>query len=177
MKLCNRCHKHRRQNYPSQPSHLCRHCHAKRAAKYRNSHRLEVRRRGWNSKHKAMYGITLDEKEAIFHKQGDKCAICGSTESGMKGRGWYSDHSHKTGAFRGVLCGPCNLLLGCAKDSSNILHAAFSYLVAHENDPSRLKFNKIPCAFCGRIFKKHIHQKYCSNRCNRRAYKARQRAK
>lgn len=38
------------------------------------------------------------------------------------------DHCHKTGKFRGWVCNWCNLLLGHARDSREVLLAAVSYL-------------------------------------------------
>lgn len=43
-------------------------------------------------------------------------------------RGYAIDHNHKTGEFRGILCLPCNSVLGMAKDSALILSRAIEYL-------------------------------------------------
>jgi hypothetical protein len=55
----------------------------------------------------------------------DKCEICGDRldESSLR-----IDHSHSTGAFRGILCGRCNSGLGFFKDSPGILTSAAKYL-------------------------------------------------
>ena len=37
------------------------------------------------------------------------CEICGKT---IVGREINFDHNHKTGKFRGLLCGPCNMKIG-----------------------------------------------------------------
>jgi hypothetical protein len=52
------------------------------------------------------------------------CDICGGTN-----RICY-DHNHKTGAFRGWLCHHCNLILGHAKDSAELLRKLAKYLEA-----------------------------------------------
>lgn len=64
-----------------------------------------VRRRGL----KRLYGITMEEYEAMWKRQGGKCAICGVSENGRK---LSVDHSHKTGKVRELLCQHCNVVLG-----------------------------------------------------------------
>ena len=56
------------------------------------------------------YKVTVAEWEAIFNEQGRACAICRATEP--RGQGWHTDHSHDTGAVRGILCHDCNVALG-----------------------------------------------------------------
>ena len=60
------------------------------------------------------YGITKEEYELMLSKQDSKCAICGSKDSKYFSRSKYLvvDHCHKTGKIRGLLCAPCNTLLG-----------------------------------------------------------------
>ena len=56
-------------------------------------------------------GISLEQKEELFESQNKKCASCGSAFPGSK-LGWHTDHDHDTKFIRGILCHPCNLLLG-----------------------------------------------------------------
>jgi hypothetical protein len=72
-------------------------------------------------------GVTLREKNERFQKQGRRCAICGTKKPNTK-KTWFADHDHKTGKFRGVLCGKCNSVLGYANDNPQILMAAIQYL-------------------------------------------------
>lgn len=72
------------------------------------------------------YGLTLDLYEAMLEQQNYCCDIC--QESLKTGRGTNVDHCHKTGKTRGLLCRTCNLLLGCAKDRTEILSKAILYL-------------------------------------------------
>ncbi len=44
------------------------------------------------------------------------------------------DHDHKTGAWRGVLCHHCNIMLGGARDRLDVLEAAMKYLTDHAAD-------------------------------------------
>jgi len=73
------------------------------------------------------YGITLEERDAIFLAQGSKCAICQVSENPHT-RQWHTDHCHATNTVRGVLCHNCNLMLGQAKDDPERLRAAIAYL-------------------------------------------------
>jgi hypothetical protein len=42
--------------------------------------------------------------------------------------GWVRDHDHKTGKFRGWLCGKCNIALGIFQDDLSIIQKAYNYL-------------------------------------------------
>jgi hypothetical protein len=75
---------------------------------------------------KNLYGITLEQRDVMLLSQGSACAICATNDPGKKG--WVVDHCHKTEKVRGVLCHPCNLMLGMAKDNSATLAAAINYL-------------------------------------------------
>ena len=73
--------------------------------------------------------------EHVLMMQGGCCAICGRTDSGNKRFEYFVvDHDHETGDTRGLLCHPCNVLLGHAKDSVHLLNKASEYLVEHARD-------------------------------------------
>jgi hypothetical protein len=74
-----------------------------------------------------LYGVTVEQWDAIFVAQGYKCAICGALEPGGK-LGWSGDHCHATNKFRGILCRVCNVMLGHARDDIAILDKAIAYL-------------------------------------------------
>lgn len=76
-----------------------------------------------------LYGITIEQRDAMFVGQGSVCAICVATET--NGKGWHVDHDHVTGKIRGILCHRCNLMLGNSKDDSTRLRAAADYLDKH----------------------------------------------
>ena len=69
-------------------------------------------------------GMNGGEAELLFAAQNNECAICHTRISNK----WCVDHCHSTGAIRGILCQPCNLLLGHAKDSVETLTSAITYL-------------------------------------------------
>lgn len=56
----------------------------------------------------------------------DVCEIC-SRRPGK--RGLHFDHDHKTGQFRGWLCGRCNTALGMVEDDIGTLAFMIDYLI------------------------------------------------
>lgn len=82
------------------------------------------------------YGITLIDVEQMRKSQSGRCAICDVAlpkilEYKTVKHGLAVDHCHNSGRVRGLLCRSCNLLLGYAKDSTEILGNAISYLLRH----------------------------------------------
>jgi hypothetical protein len=73
------------------------------------------------------YGLTYEQWESIREAESFSCMICGITEDEM-GKKLDVDHCHSSGKVRGVLCNPCNNVLGTAKDNIDILKAAITYL-------------------------------------------------
>ena len=57
--------------------------------------------------------------------QGGVCAICSRTDERLS---LARDHCHRTGAWRGLLCGRCNKGLGLFNDSPELLMAAADYV-------------------------------------------------
>ncbi len=71
------------------------------------------------------HGLTGDTKrrvfDALFQIQQGRCAICGISQEELDAkyprhapvyRRFIIDHCHSTGKIRGLLCNPCNNLLG-----------------------------------------------------------------
>lgn len=92
------------------------------------SYQKQYRKSTRSRKLKHLYGITEVEWTALFEKQGRRCAVCGSVDPGNKKGIWHTDHCHITGEVRGILCLPCNTMLGSAKDDILRLLRAVSYL-------------------------------------------------
>lgn len=73
------------------------------------------------------YGITPEQYDEMFTKQGGVCAACGEPSK----RRLQVDHCHTTNALRGLLCFNCNSALGHAKDSVTRLQSLIAYLEGH----------------------------------------------
>jgi hypothetical protein len=80
---------------------------------------------------KAVYGLTLEDYDAMLEAQGGVCAICGGGPIGGREKYLCVDHDHETGKVRGLLCGHCNTGIGKLKHDSSILAAAIEYLALH----------------------------------------------
>ena len=77
-----------------------------------------------------VYGMTVDEWNNMFAEQNYRCAICGSKNPLTATNMFVVDHCHSSNHIRGILCGPCNSLLGLAHDDHNTLVDAAMYLIA-----------------------------------------------
>jgi len=73
------------------------------------------------------YGITIEEYNELFIKQGGRCAICGRHQSELR-KHLFVDHEHTTGAVRGLLCNKCNFGIGYFQDNDQLLLEAAKYL-------------------------------------------------
>ena len=71
-------------------------------------------------------GLTGAEYDAIFERQGGRCAIC-RVEANL-----VLDHNHATGRVRGLLCDNCNKAIGILRDDASLLERAITYLRASE---------------------------------------------
>jgi len=94
-----------------------------------------IRAKGYNicslkrrdSQYKLKYGITLADYNALYEAQNGRCKICNTHESELKTR-LYVDHCHSTTKVRGLLCQPCNTLIGFSYDNTKVLQNAIAYL-------------------------------------------------
>ena len=107
------------------------------AQAYREAHKEELsgrrrRRRDPMARRKhrlrCIYGISLEEYDAMLDRQGGVCAICKKKPD--EGKALFVDHCHITGRVRGLLCGKCNSVLAFGNDDPDILRAAIAYLRA-----------------------------------------------
>lgn len=110
--------------------------------KWEDAHREERRARGrayvranpeksWTNNIKRLFGLTVDDYQAMFEKQGGRCAICGKHQTEM-GRRLYVDHNHTTGKVRALLCQHCNTALGFVDDNEGTLQKMIDYLRRHD---------------------------------------------
>lgn len=116
----------------------------KRAGRrYRRRHRASINahRREWrkNNPEKVLtarlrekYRISLDHFKFLLEVQNNRCALCSAPLHSNLGRnGFVVDHSHQTGKVRGLLCRPCNNVLGQARDNPEVLRKAAIYVESH----------------------------------------------
>lgn len=104
--------------------------------------------KGWMQDIWKVYKLTHENWKVFYAKQDGKCAGCGDsfahpTTKDMQRFGVKSqvDHRHRwkdgveqqcdTEDVRGLLCGPCNRLLGVINDNRRILKNLLMYLEQH----------------------------------------------
>lgn len=80
---------------------------------------------------KKLYGITVDQFNAMLIRQEGKCAICGTTEPGGKGN-FFVDHCHETGKIRELLCLHCNSAIGYFRDNISYMQKGIDYINKHK---------------------------------------------
>jgi hypothetical protein len=119
-KCCGSCRrKWKRQTNPSYAK-AADERHRRDAREFRRRHPDRVK----NVRLRFAYGIDLSKYQELSVSQQGVCAIC-KIECKL-----FVDHDHATGKIRGLLCNACNLLLGKAKDSVEVLTSAVLYLKA-----------------------------------------------
>lgn len=81
---------------------------------------------------RSRYGITQADYDALLDAQRGRCAGCGEKPRGggraNANRLLFVDHDHETGAIRGLLCQPCNAIVGLAYERPATLIALVRYL-------------------------------------------------
>ena len=70
-----------------------------------------------------LYGLSPGQYEEMLEEQEHRCLICNSLSDVL-----CVDHNHKTGEVRGLLCKPCNLLIGQSGENIERLMRAADYL-------------------------------------------------
>ena len=73
---------------------------------------------------KVRYGMTPDDHQMLYIFQNGKCAICKQHIDYNK---VCTDHDHKTGKVRGLLCQRCNIWMA-AVDDKEFMKNAKTYL-------------------------------------------------
>ena len=100
----------------------CKPCHQE----YKQSNKNTPRNRK-AEKLQLRYALTYEQWEDMRYAENYRCMICGISEDEIDKR-LDVDHCHKSGKVRGMLCNPCNTMLGHARDNLAILEAAVKYL-------------------------------------------------
>lgn len=106
----------------------------------KQAHRRAAYKRKWRAKNPDAkrqenylreYGLTLEQVGAMFESQGFRCAVCKDESIASDTKKRHVDHCHTTGKVRSILCRRCNLTLGHAKDSPELLRKLADYLEHH----------------------------------------------
>jgi hypothetical protein len=100
----------------------------------------------WEAHILATYKLTREMYEALYEAQGGRCATCQRATG--KTRRLSVDHDHKCCSgrtscgrcVRGLLCRPCNTLLGRARDAIEFFARCIEYLT---NPPAQRILNRI----------------------------------
>lgn len=74
-----------------------------------------------------VYGIGRDDYDRLYAAQGGMCPICQRATG--KTRRLSVDHDHATLAVRGLLCRPCNSMLGHGRDEVAFFERVIAYLL------------------------------------------------
>lgn len=126
---------------------ICLECSRQRVKEWRKDNpekrkeqlKRETKKDYNHNKHlKATYGITRKEYLEMFIKQGGCCKICGTHQLELTKR-LAVDHCHSTNKIRGLLCQPCNLMLGGSKDNIDTLKNAITYLEDSYDDATTIR--------------------------------------
>lgn len=75
---------------------------------------------------KLKYDMTIDDYEAMYSAQGERCAICG-----LPGENLVVDHAHNTGKVRALLCQQCNFAVGAVRENAEIAKNVAGYIEKH----------------------------------------------
>lgn len=93
------------------------HHRAFKKAQKKNNHERRVAK---------VYGLEPGDYDRMYAEQGGVCAICQRARGVVKRLA--VDHDHDTGLVRGLLCGPCNQLVGYFRNSPDTFRRAADYL-------------------------------------------------
>jgi Recombination endonuclease VII len=103
--------------------------HREQMLAYQKKWREENKRQRKHQQLMRDFGISIEEYEIQFAKQGGVCASCGDPPP--KGKYLSIDHKHSTGELRALLCNGCNLGIGFFKEDPVRLEKAIKYLNKH----------------------------------------------
>ena len=133
-RMCKTCRKEDRKKYDKK-YHIK---NKKKIKEYRKQNKKKIKEHREKNKDKSRdyhlkrkHNITYVEYLQMVDKQNNVCAICNKPEV-CKRQGNIKllavDHSHKTGEIRGLLCYACNSAIGYAKESTEVLKQAITYI-------------------------------------------------
>lgn len=91
---------------------------------YYQQNKVEIGKKNKANRFLREYGLTMEDHAAMMEAQNGMCPLgCGR-------EAMVVDHCHATGRVRGLLCSPCNWMLGQADDNPAVLRNAADYIEA-----------------------------------------------
>jgi hypothetical protein len=87
--------------------------------------------RATRSRMRKLYGITLEERDAMIVKQNNRCPVCLREFYTAIGTEPHTDHDHDSGWVRGIACENCNHALGSFHDDVDVMQRAIEYLISN----------------------------------------------
>jgi len=78
---------------------------------------------------KYTYGLSTCDRTFIYVRQNGCCKVCGNAVPYDEIK---TDHNHKTGEVRGLLCGNCNVLVGWVETRQHLLPAVLEHINGKE---------------------------------------------
>jgi hypothetical protein len=106
----------------------CKPCTTTKVKEWRHANKDKTRAHYQNAKgqrRRNRHKLSKDAEARLYGIRGNHCWVCGAGEGSKL---LCFDHDHDSGLVRGLLCTPCNLVLGNAKDNPALLRRAASYL-------------------------------------------------
>lgn len=138
--------------------------------KHPAQHKVIYTRANHRSNLKNRFGLTVEEFNILVAQSDGLCGICREIE--IRDRRMCLDHDHKTGVVRGFLCSRCNLLLGNAADSIELLENACRYLISTKALRTSDEDAPVPMLlFCPQCCGQHVdeglfeHKRHATHAC------------
>lgn len=97
-----------------------------RCATHRRQRTRAAKSKSHETRVQKTYGLQPGQYAEIYAFQGQVCAICQRATGAS--RNLSVDHDHKTGLVRGLLCRPCNSVLGHLRDDRRAALRIYQYL-------------------------------------------------
>lgn len=119
-------------------AYRCKDCYRAYMAEWRSKDPEKSRKTSQIYARRRKYGLSADDFDRMWDSQQGRCEICNCEMEEKHERGRNNsrtvsvDHSHSTGAVRGLLCTGCNSGLGKFKDEIEVVRSALTYLLKYE---------------------------------------------
>lgn len=109
-----------------------------RCSTHDRAHRKKAKAQSHSRMVERVYSLTGQQYGVLYAVQGGRCAICQIATGKVKRLA--VDHDHKTNEVHGLLCGPCNVMLGRLGREVDAYVRVINYL---KDPPARRTFGPI----------------------------------